>query len=172
MTGWLRKLMLTAHVVSSVGWLGAVGAFLALAIAGVVSRDAQAVRAAYLGMRMTTWLVIVPLSIASPLTGIVQSLGTPRGLFRHYWVLIKFLITIPCTAILLFAHMKPIDLLAQGAALNVWPAELRQLQIHSVVAAGAALVVLLVLTALSVYKPAGTTSYGARSYQQAARSQA
>jgi hypothetical protein len=35
-----RKLNLTAHVTSSVGWLGAVAAFLALSIAGMASDDA------------------------------------------------------------------------------------------------------------------------------------
>ena len=50
MTPGLRKFALTTHVTSSVGWLGAVGAFLALAIAGVGSEDAQIVRAAYLAM--------------------------------------------------------------------------------------------------------------------------
>ncbi len=33
----LRKLALTVHVTASVGWLGAVAAFLALAIAGLTS---------------------------------------------------------------------------------------------------------------------------------------
>ena len=76
MTPSLRKLALTAHVTSSVGWLGAVAAFLALAIAGLTSRDPQMVRAAYLAMELTGWFVIVPLSLASPLTGLVQSLCT------------------------------------------------------------------------------------------------
>lgn len=91
MTPGLRKFALTAHVTSSVGWLGAVAGFLALAVAGLTSHDAQKVRAAYLAMELTGWFVIVPLSIASPLTGLVQSLGSTWGLFRHYWVLIKFL---------------------------------------------------------------------------------
>lgn len=60
MTSGLRKFALTTHVTSSVGWLGAVGAFLALAIAGVGSQEAQIVRAAYLSMHLTTWFVIVP----------------------------------------------------------------------------------------------------------------
>lgn len=64
----LRKFALTTHVTSSVGWLGAVGAFLALAIAGLSSQDAQIVRAAYLAMHLTTWFVIVPLSLAALLT--------------------------------------------------------------------------------------------------------
>lgn len=50
MTPSLRKFALTTHVTSSVGWVGSVAAFLALAIAGVVSLDAQTVRAAYLTM--------------------------------------------------------------------------------------------------------------------------
>ena len=76
MTPGLRKLALTTHITSSVGWLGAVGAFLALAIAGLGSQDPQIVRAAYLAMHLTTRFVIVPLSLAALLTGVVESLGT------------------------------------------------------------------------------------------------
>lgn len=65
MTLPLRKFALTAHVTSSVGWLGAVGGFLALAVAGLASPDAQVVRAACLAMELTGWFVIVPLSLAS-----------------------------------------------------------------------------------------------------------
>lgn len=72
----LRKFVLTAHIVSSVGWLGAVAAFLALAVAGLSGQDAQKVRAAYIAMDLIGWLVIVPCSLASLLTGLVQSLGT------------------------------------------------------------------------------------------------
>lgn len=60
MTPYVRKFALTAHVTSSVGWLGAVAVFLALAIAGLTSKDAQMVRAAYLAMELTTRFVIVP----------------------------------------------------------------------------------------------------------------
>ena len=79
MTPRLRKFALTAHVTSSVGWLGAVAAFLALAVAGLTSQNAQMVRAAYLAMELTAWFVIVPLSLASPLTGILQSLWVANG---------------------------------------------------------------------------------------------
>jgi hypothetical protein len=106
MTLRLRKFALTVHVSSSVGWLGAVGSFLALAIAGLISQDAQFVRAGYLAMEFTTWFVIVPLSLASLLSGLVQGLGTPWGLFRHYWVLAKLLLTVLATIILL-VHTQP-----------------------------------------------------------------
>lgn len=80
MTPGVRKFALTTHLSSSIGWLGAVAAFLALAVAGVTSKDAQMVRAAYLAMHLTVWFVIVPLSLAAFLTGIVESLGYPVGI--------------------------------------------------------------------------------------------
>jgi hypothetical protein len=84
-----------------VGWLGAVAGFLALAVAGLTSQDAQTVRAAYVTMELTGWFVLVPLALASLLTGLVQSLGTTWGLFRHYWVLAKLLINVFATIVLL-----------------------------------------------------------------------
>ncbi|MGI8589309.1 MAG: hypothetical protein ACR2M0_16740 [Chloroflexia bacterium] len=162
MTPGLRKFALTAHVTSSIGWFGAVAGFLALAVAGLISQDAQMVRAAYLAMELTTWFVIVPLALISLLSGVVSSLGTTWGLFRYYWVILKLLLTIFATIVLLI-HTQPIDLLAGVAAKTaVFSANLGQLRLLMVVASGAALVVLIVLTALSVYKPRGMTAYGWR----------
>lgn len=159
-TPGLRKLALTAHVTTSVGWLGAVTAFLALAIDGLASHDDQRVRAAYLAMEVTAWFVIVPLSLASPATGIVQSLGTSWGLFRHYWVVAKLVITIPAT-LLLMLHMGPIAKLAGVAAEGpISSRDVHGLRIQLVANAAVALVALLVTTTLSVYKPQGRTPYG------------
>ncbi len=158
----LRKFALTAHVASSVGWLGAVGGFLALAVAGVTSQDAQMVRGTYLAMELTGWFVIVPLSLASLPTGLVLSLGTEWGLFRHYWVLAKLLITVLAT-ILLLVHMQPIGHLARVVAeTTLASGELAGLRVQLVADAGAALVALLAATVLSIYKPRGMTPYGQR----------
>jgi hypothetical protein len=166
MTPGVRKFALTAHVTSSVGWLGAVAGFLALAVAGLASGDAQIVRAAYLGMELTAWFVIVPFSLASPLTGLVMSLGTTWGLFRHYWVLVKFLITIFATIVLLL-HMQPIGHLARVVAeTTLSRGELSALRIQLVANAGAAILALLVATVLSVYKPRGMTPYGWRKQRE------
>jgi hypothetical protein len=165
MTPGLRKVALTAHVVSSVGWLGAVAVFLALTIAGLTGRDAQMVRADYLVMESIGWFVIVPLCLASVLTGLISSLGTTLGLFRQYWILSKILMTIPAT-IVLFVHMKPIGLATKVAAERTLSSTDLGLQIQLVAAAGAALLVLLVATTLSVYKPQGRTPYGWRKQQE------
>jgi uncharacterized membrane protein len=158
----LRKLALTAHVTFSVGWLGAVAAFLALAITGLTTENAEKARAAYLAMELTASFVIVPFCLASLLTGLIQSLGTAWGLFRHYWVLAKFIITVLSTLILLL-HMRPIRYMAGIAAeAALSGTDHRQLRIQLVADAGAALVALLVATTLSVYKPRGLTRYGWR----------
>jgi hypothetical protein len=162
MTAGVRKFALTTHVTSSVGWFGAVAAFLSLAIAGLASQNPQTVRAAYLSMELTTWAVIVPLSVAALLTGIVQSVGTPWGLFRHHWIVAKLGLTVLATVILL-VHTQPIGRVAAVAAERMLSsADLRQLRIQLIADAAAALVALLVATTLSVYKPWGLTSYGRR----------
>ena len=158
----LRKLALTAHVASSVGWLGAVAGFLALAVAGLTDPDAQTARATYPAMELIARFVIVPLAFASLATGIVQSLGTPWGLFRHYWVLAKLLVTVLATTVLLL-QMGPIGHAADAAAQTALSgAELREARTSLVAHAGGGLLVLLVPVALSVYKPRGVTRYGLR----------
>jgi hypothetical protein len=166
MTSRFRKLLLIAHITVSVGWLGAVAAFLALAIAGLTSRDAQMVRNAYAAMELTARFVIVPLAFASLLTGLIESLRTPWGLFRHYWVLTKLLLTTFATLVLL-AKMPLIGYAARRAAERTsTSADLHTAGIQLAVHATGGLLVLFVITALSVYKPWGLTRYGRRKQQE------
>jgi hypothetical protein len=159
----LRRLALTAHITSSVGWIGAVAGFLALAVAAMTSGDAQLVRASYLAMEATGWFVLVPLSLASLLTGLAQSLGTTWGLFRHYWVLAKLVINVFATVVLLL-YMQTLGSLAGIAAETTLSGDdLGALRSPSpALHAGAALLLLLVATVLAVYKPRGMTRYGQR----------
>lgn len=98
----LRKVVLIAHIVTSVGSLGAVAGFLALAVAGLTSQDAEMMRSVYVAMDVIARFVIVPLVSTSLLIGVAQSLGTTWGLFRHYWVLAKLLLTLLTLIVLLF----------------------------------------------------------------------
>lgn len=166
MTTRLRKLVLTAHILFSVGWFGAVAVFLALAIAGLTGHDAPMVRTSYAAMELTARCVIVPLAISSLLSGIVQSLGTPWGLFRHYWVVAKLLLTTFATVILL-AKMPLIGYAAlQAAKAPSSSANLHMAGMQLAVHAAGGLLVLLLITALSVYKPWGLTGYGQRKQQE------
>jgi hypothetical protein len=169
-TPGLRKLALTAHVASSVGWLGAVAAFLALGVVGLTSQDAETVRGAYLVMEPAAWFVLVPLAFASLLTGLVQSLITTWGLFRHYWVVFKLLINLGATIVLLI-YMETFSFMA-GVAADP-RADLGVVRSASpVLHAGAALLLLLVATTLAVYKPRGMTPYGQRTQREERRGQA
>jgi hypothetical protein len=165
MTPGLRKLGLTVHVLSSVGWLGAVATFLALAIAGLAGRGGADGLVAYVAMDRITHWVIVPFCWASLLTGVVQSLGTPWGLFRYYWVLIKLAMTALGTVGLL-VHTRAIRYAAGLAAAGSFGTEGDPVRAQLVVTAAAAVVLLLVATALSVFKPRGLTPYGIRKQRE------
>jgi hypothetical protein len=75
----LRTLALTTHITLSVGWIGAVLAYLVLVVAAMTRADAQTLRAAWLAMELIGWYLIVPLALASLLTGLVMSLDTTLG---------------------------------------------------------------------------------------------
>lgn len=156
----VRKAALTIHIISSVGWLGAVAAFLILAVTGLTSADAQLVRAVYVSMNLVGWAIIFPLSLASLLSGIIQGVGTVWGLFRHYWVLIKLIITAVATALLL-VHLQPVTAMANMAlAADLGPSDMNGMRVQLVFDAGAAVLALLVTSVLSVYKPRGLTRHG------------
>ncbi|WP_233520347.1 DUF2269 domain-containing protein [Prauserella sp. PE36] len=162
----LRKVVLTTHIATSVGWLGAVAAYLALDITATASQDVQTVRAAYLAMGATVTYVIVPVAIASTFIGVLNALGTRWGLFRHYWVLVKLLLTLVATTILLI-ETSTVRSLARAAAAGTDPRELPGTLPHSI---GGSLVLVIILI-LSVYKPRGVTTYGWRRHQEQGRQQ-
>jgi hypothetical protein len=162
MSSTLRKLVLTIHLTSSVGWIGSVVAYLALVLYAMSNRDAQTLRAGWQAMQLIGWYVIVPLAIGSLLTGLVISLGTPWGLFRHYWVLLSLVLTAFAVGVLL-QHMPTVNFFAElavkedTAALNGLSGEL----FH----AGVGFVILMVIQVLNIYKPRGLTAYGWRKQQ-------
>jgi len=163
MSPGVRKVALSVHIISSVGWIGAVVAYLALGISSIVSPDTQTVRAAWTAMDVTGWWAIVPLAIAALVTGLVMSLGTPWGLFRHYWTVISLILTVICTAVLL-EHMPAVSGIASMAP-QMDAAQLRALR-GDLMHPGVGLLVLLVIAVLNMFKPAGVTPYGWRKQRE------
>jgi hypothetical protein len=155
----VRKAVLSVHLTFSVGWIGAVVAYLALGIAAVTTDDADTIRSAWVGMELVGWYAIVPLALASLLTGLVMALGTKWGLFRHYWVMFSFVLTAFATVVLLL-HMPTVSSMtetarhADAAALADLGGDLG----HPAIG----LVVLIVVQVLNLYKPKGMTRYGQR----------
>lgn len=158
-----RKLALTGHILSSIGWMGAALAYLAFSVAALMSKDPQVVRAAYLIMLPTARFAIIPLAFASVLSGLISALGTSWGLFRQYWVVSKLLLTLVATAILL-GNMRAVEFLSNEAAhsRSLDSTGLQSQILHS----GGGFIVLLVIAVLGVYKPKGMTPYGWRKHQE------
>lgn len=160
MTGWVRKVGIVVHVVLSVGWLGAVAAFLALALAALGSGQALS-RAAFVGMDVIGRWVLVPLSLGALASGIVQSIGTKWGLLRHYWVLVKLLLTVAATAVLLLHQFTAVEEAARVAMQTAVEVSglLRRFGIQLLADAGLAAVVLTIITVIAIYKPWGLTPF-------------
>lgn len=162
----VRKIALATHITFSVGWIGAACAYLVLVAAAMATRETQTLRAAWLAMSLIGWCVLVPFALASLLTGLVMSLGTPWGLFRHYWVLISLGLTLFASAVLL-QHMQTVSVFARLAtAADPDVASLRGALRGELLHAGVGLLVLLAIELLNVYKPQGLTAYGRRTASQ------
>lgn len=159
----VRKVALSAHLSFSVGWIGAVLAYLALGVTAASSSDTARVRGSWMAMELIGWYVIVPLALASFLTGLVMALGTKWGLFRHYWVSISFVLTLGATVVLLL-HMPTVTSTAE-VARTAGAEDLESLG-GDLLHPGVGLLILLVVQVLNLYKPPGLTRYGWRKQQE------
>lgn len=156
-----RRALLVAHVGTSVGWLGAIGASLALAVVALATTDPTVTNAVLVVLEPLGWAALVPLSLASLVSGVVQSLVSPWGLVRHYWVLIKLLMNVLAVGVLLLYMQTLAELAHLARASAVGGAVSRSAS--PVVHGAAAIALLVVALVLSVYKPRGRTGWGLRS---------
>ena len=156
-----RKILLVLHVSTSVSLMGAVAGFLVLAIVGLVSSDPTVGRIVYPAMNLLTRILILPLVLVSLGVGVVQSLVTPWGLFRHWWIVAKLAINFIVLAVLL-VQMRGIRLVAEAAASGGSLDGLFGVRASFILHATGGLLALLVPLALSTYKPRGLTRYGWR----------
>ena len=155
-----RKALLSIHIAVSVGWMGAAAAYVALNVPALTA-DEQATRAAYLMMPVVADYALVPLAIATVVTGIALALGTRWGLLQHYWVTVSLAVTLFAAAILVL-HLPAIDAMAVAAADPEGDVfGLGGDLLHSV----GGLVVLSVPLTLNVGKPRGLTRRGWRMQQ-------
>jgi len=168
LTPAVRKLLLMVHVTASVGWIGALAVFLALALLSVLSQEHTVVSAAGIAMGAAAWLVILPLSLTAFASGVVQALGTPWGLVRNYWVVFKLLLTALATTVLVM-KLAPIRYLADTSAQTTLRGDdLAGVRMSVLIHAGAGLLVLLANAALAIFKPQAVTGFGAPELSQPA----
>lgn len=94
-----RNLVLTIHVVVSVGLLGDSAGFLAVAIRRALSDDSAFVDASHDVLGTFALFFGIPLSFLALLTGIALGLGTPWGVLRHPWVVAKLVLILTVIAV-------------------------------------------------------------------------
>jgi hypothetical protein len=155
----LRKVVLTTHVVSAVGWIGAVTAYLVLALAALTSDSVETVRAAFIAMELL-YFALVPLAAVALLTGLAQALGTNWGLLHHYWVLAKFVLTVIAFTVMVL-NLETVSAHADHVVHSP-AADLPGAAAHDLQHAVGGLVILLLAAILGLYKPRGLTRYGRR----------
>lgn len=158
LTSALRKFLLTLHVMSSLGWAGAVAVFVVLDVAALTSTDPQLGRLLWLALQAAAWSLLVPLAFSALLTGVLLGLGTVWGLFRHYWVLFKLVLTLVATVVLVLYTQTIQTVVGMVRDPAMTGMDLPSALLHT----GGGLFVLLLATILAIYKPRGMTRYGQR----------
>jgi hypothetical protein len=144
------KLLLTVHIMSSVGWLGVVLGKLVLALAAATADSADVTDALLVGLNAIN-LAFAPAATGAILSGVLLSLGTRWGLLRHYWVVAKLFLTVGVFG-------TAVQVVPRFLGLNVEEPTLLGLPwAPAVLLAFAAghLVMLGTATVLAVYKPWG-----------------
>ena len=155
------KLLLTAHVVVSVGWLGVVLAKIVLKVFAMTTGAPEIAAALYVATERLN-IAFPPLAIGTIVTGVLLSLGTKWGLVQHYWVATKIVLTVGviATAVQLGTRIpQPTGrAVEESTILGLASSPMVLLLSLSI----AHLIMLLAATVLSTYKPWGKTWFGRR----------
>lgn len=167
---WLRKLLLVLHISASVGWVGAIFAYLAVNVTALTSNNQTVVRGAYLLMEPMLIYAITPLAVTALISGVVLALVTPWGLWRHRWVVASLWLTV-LAVVLLFAHINGDDIAELTAIANDTSAPATS-ELGDLPNAVGGLILVSVALVINVYKPRGLTRRGKRLRRVASESEA
>ena len=89
-----RRIVLTTHIVASVGLLGDVAVYLAVATRAATTSDPALQSACYELLTMFGFVFGIPLSLASLATGVTLGLGSKWGVLRYPWVTTKLALNV------------------------------------------------------------------------------
>ncbi|MET7376383.1 hypothetical protein [Micromonospora arida] len=154
-----RKVWLTLHVGIGVGWLGISTGMLLLSIIGATAGSHELQHGAYLLLGSFEILLAIPSVFLTIITGVVISLGTPWGLLKHKWVLVKLVIALALPFLAFFEGPWIEELEARSAAGQIETGATGMLLIGAM---GLFAALLWTATILSVFKPGGRTRWGRR----------
>lgn len=149
MTG-RRKLLVVLHVLTSVSGVGAALSVLLLLVGAASTEDTAGQDTALWLAERGEYYVGIPLLTLALLVGILAALYSPWGLLRHTWVLKKLVLTLANLALPVFVIGPRISRVADEP-LAAW------LVFGGI---GAQLLLFVLATGLSIYKPKGRVGAG------------
>ncbi|ALG08688.1 hypothetical protein [Kibdelosporangium phytohabitans] len=144
MTQQRRRLLVVVHVLTSVSGIGATLAVVLVLALGLSTPDAEG-RDALLGIADDIQhLLGIPLLSTAVLIGVLSAIYSPWGLFKHTWVLKKLVLTLVNLAMAIFlTGPRILETADLPTAWLVFGALVAQLVLY------------LLATGLSVFKPKG-----------------
>ena len=146
-----HTLLLTAHIVVSVGWLGAGLAVTALTFAGVAGAEPATV---YPAAHLIATRLVAPLAALSLATGLRLAATTSWGPFTHRWVTAKLAISMLLAGVIAVLLVPRLAAVA-ATAVEPEPSALSSAQrLPLALAPAAASVLLGVNVVLATAKPA------------------
>lgn len=89
-----RQGMLFAHIVLSLGWMGAGAANVVLAGTAALTESEETRRVCYRLINTVDFALVIPLAFGSLGSGLLISLATKWQLLRHWWVLVKLALSV------------------------------------------------------------------------------
>lgn len=142
-----RKAVVVLHVIASVALLGQVWVNMVLALFAMATSDAGAARVAYTFLQLFVFSSAIPFTMLSLLTGVVLGVGSKWGVLRYRWVSAKLVLLVLTVLIGMTVQGPLLEQLVAAPSPGVrWA--------HAATT-GLQLVLLVVATWLSVFKPGG-----------------
>lgn len=154
-----RKIALTVHIATSVGWLGGAYTMLVLGLTGLLVQDVSFRTACYEIMHLFDRAVNIPLGFGMLASGLISSAWTTWGLVRYRWVLTKLVIS---TGVLIITPILSVPRVLAVIERLQSAGDPESLSIEIVAVSVATVVTLTGVTAISVFKPWGRTRWGGR----------
>lgn len=159
-----RRLVLLAHLVAALGWLGVDVVVGFLAVTGFTSNDPGRVAASYLALDTFAVPLLLVFGLSTLASGLLLSIGSGLGVIRHWWVAIKLAINVVLSGlVLLLLQPRLTEAASQAGQIDSTLSDrLGGIPIDMLFPAFVSGAALLAASLLGTFKPWGPTPYGRR----------
>ncbi|HEU0286112.1 MAG TPA: DUF2269 family protein [Nocardioidaceae bacterium] len=166
-----RKLTLTIHIITALGWIGVDFVLLVFAVTGMTSDDPTTLAMCYRAIDLFAVVLLLPLGLLSLASGLLLGWGSKYGILRYRWVFWKLVLNLVLTTLVVVLLRPAVSDAADAvsgptATLND---RLDQAQSNLIFPPTVSITALTLATVLAVYKPWGRTKYGRRRLEEERR---